>query len=330
MKKTNRDQRRTPWHGVCHALNRSALGLLATLLPCSLLANPIIVTINDVPNGPPVIQVQGAPNGYDIYTGEGVANPTIEDGALITLFGVNNYFDPGALPEWGGRFVVPAAPLWYRTAVDIVWVSHDADVFGLGDLQVGFDSAHPGTYYYNPGLVIPGNPPIVVNTDEDLGLVTDNWVTAYSNDTLVVRYKPHTYRLPVERPFKLAGLIDFAPTSDLGGTFGVVGNATHLGDFVGDGTYEVTGVSDDGLKVFFHVTATWTAANGDTIDLDMPDWVNQYDASGNAVSSTGLVNIIGGTGRFAGASGSYFGDISPPVINPGVPNDLTGEGTIAY
>jgi hypothetical protein len=131
-----------------------------------------------------------------------------------------------------------------------------------------------------------------------------------------------------ERPFKAAGLISFTPTSDLGGTFGVVGNATHLGKFVGIGTYEVTGASPDGSKVYFHVAATWTAANGDTIEIDMPEWVGDYSVT--PPTSTGVANIIGGTGRFFNASGSFFGDISPADITPGVPNNLTGEGAISY
>ncbi len=297
-----------------------AVALLA-LLPVSLFAaskkaGPIVVSINDVPKGPPVVQVQGARNGYDIYTGAGVANSAIEDGALITLFGV----DPGgSIPDWGGRFVVPTAPLWYRTAVDIVWVGHDIEgPFGNGDLQVGFNSALPGTYYFTPDLV----------GDQNLGPVTDNWVEVYTSETLVVRYKPHTYRLPVERPLKEAGFISFTPTSEFGGTFGVVGNASHLGQFVGQGTYQATGISSDGLKVYFHVAATWTAANGDSIAIDCPDWVN--DASVTPPTSTGVMNIIGGTGRFVDASGWFFGDISPANITPGVPNTLTGEGNIAY
>jgi hypothetical protein len=152
----------------------------AVLLPCSLLASPIVVAINDVPNGSPVIHVYGAPDGYDINTV--LPNNPLggEDGALITLIGVNNYFDPGALPEWEGRFTIPTAPNPARTAVDIVWVSHDADVFGLGDLQIGFNSAWPGTYYA---------------THDDLGIVTDNWVEVYTSDVVVVFFKPHTYRL---------------------------------------------------------------------------------------------------------------------------------------
>jgi len=127
------------------------------------------------------------------------------------------------------------------------------------------------------------------------------------------------------RPFKETGLITFNLD---GATFGVVGNATHLGKFVGHGTYVVTGVSEDGLKVYFHVAATWTAANGDTIDIDMPEWVN--DNSVNPPTSTGVANIIGGSGRFVNASGSFLGDISPAAITPGVPNSLTAEGTITY
>ncbi len=160
----------------------------ATLLPYSLPAQPIVVRINDVPDGPPVIQVQGAPNGYNIYTGDLVNNPAIEDGALITLFGVNNYYtDPGAaLPDWSGRFLIPVAPEPEGHAVDIVWIEHDFDLFGNGDLRIGFNSAFPGTYYADPNEF---------NDADDLGLVTDNWVQVYANDTLVILFKPHTYRL---------------------------------------------------------------------------------------------------------------------------------------
>ena len=133
---------------------------------------------------------------------------------------------------------------------------------------------------------------------------------------------------PVERPFKAVGIISFTPASASAGTFGVDGNATHLGDFVGNGTYQIYDVV--GSKVYMHVTATWTAANGGTIEFDMPEWVIQYDASGNAVSSTGLGNVIRGTGRFAHASGSMFSEISPAQDAPGVTQIVTGEGTISY
>jgi hypothetical protein len=156
------------------------IALVALSLPCSLVAKPIVVSINDVPNGPPVIQVQGAPSGYALYTG--VADPAIEDGVDILLYDVDL---EGLLPDWGGRFTIPNAPNPDRTAVDLVWVGHDPGVIQAGAIYVGFNSAFPGTYYFNPEIV----------GDADLGPVTDNWVTVYSTDTLVVQYKPHTYRL---------------------------------------------------------------------------------------------------------------------------------------
>lgn len=170
-------------YGVC---------VLAASLVAGSLADPIRVRINDVPHAPPVIQVKGAPNGFDIYTGELVAGPAIEDGALITLFGVDR---AGTIADWAGRFTVPDAPLWYRSGVDIVWVEHDVmGPFRMGDLQIGFNSAHPATYYFSPQLVNPETGELLI-ADEDLGPVTDNWVVVYADETVVVEVKPHTYRL---------------------------------------------------------------------------------------------------------------------------------------
>ena len=165
--------------GVRRAIAFATLAVLALLLPCSLLADPIVVRINDVPNGPPVIQVQNAPNGWFFYTDEDIANPAIEEGGLVVLPGANA---SGASYDWAGRFVVPNAPDPNHHGVDIVWVENFDDI-----LVVGFDSALPGVYYRTPGLF--------PNTDENLGPVTDNWVKVYADDVLVVLFKPHTYRL---------------------------------------------------------------------------------------------------------------------------------------
>lgn len=163
--------------------------VLALLLPASLMAAPIVISINDVPNATPVIQVKGAPSGYAIYTGPEVVDPTVEDGAAIVLYDVDL---EGLVEEWGGRFTVANAPLWYRSAVDIIYVTHDPGIAQAGALVVAFDSAFPGHYYFNPGLINPdtGEP---LNTDEDLGPITSNWVTVYSSDVIEIRYKPHTY-----------------------------------------------------------------------------------------------------------------------------------------
>jgi len=171
----------------------SMLTLLALLLPTLLMAAPIIVAINDVPNGPPSIQVLGAPNGYDIYRGDCVADPSLEDGALITLFGVDT---SGTIPDWGGRFVVPNAPNQCRAGVDIVWVQHDnlfsCDLFGNNDLQVGFNSANAGVFYRTP---TPGPSECLLSADVNLGGVTDKWVLVYASEQLVILVNPHTYRL---------------------------------------------------------------------------------------------------------------------------------------
>jgi hypothetical protein len=154
--------------------------LLVTALPCSLLAAPIIVSINDVPNAAPVIQVKNAPGDYDIFTGDELppdyVDPASEEGAAVVFWDLNLV---GTLTDWAGRFTIPTAPNPLRTAVDIVWI----EVYS-GALVVAFDSALPGIYYGNPGP----------QGDEDLGNVTDKWVTAYSSEQLVIRFKPHTYR----------------------------------------------------------------------------------------------------------------------------------------
>ncbi len=121
------------------------------------------------------------------------------------------------------------------------------------------------------------------------------------------------------RPFKATGIPAMGD-----GTFIIVGNATHLGHFVFPGTFKVVGRTPDGLKVFFHIQGTYTAANGDTIEIDCPDWVGDF--SQNPVLSWGLVKIVGGTGRFANASGSYVGTLSPG----NAPTLFTAEGTISY
>ena len=96
----------------------------------------------------------------------------------------------GSVPDWRGRFVVRNAPNPARAAVDIVWVQHDnletCNLFGNNDLQVGFNSAFPGTYYGTPG---------VLSSDENLGVVTDKWVQVYTSDTLIILVDPHTYRV---------------------------------------------------------------------------------------------------------------------------------------
>lgn len=160
-----------------HIVRENMLILLIMALPCSLMAAPVIVSINDVPNAAPVIQVKGSPVDYDILTGDelppGYVDPASEEGAAVVFWDLNLV---GILEDWGGRFKVPDGLSETKSRVDIVWF----EVWDFG-LVVAFNSALPGVYY-GPG------------PDEDLGYVTDNWVTVYSSDQLIIRFKPHTYR----------------------------------------------------------------------------------------------------------------------------------------
>ena len=169
---------------VRHTIALGVLALLTLLLPCSLLAAPIIVKISDLANGPPEVEVDGAPHGYDVYTGPGVNNPSIEDGALITLFGVDTYGSINEPDECGWRFLDPKLPQpTCPSAVDIVWIQHDYNgPFGNGDLQIGFNSSFPSHYYTNPDACPAG-------CDVSLGPLTYKWQTVYADATVVVLFK---------------------------------------------------------------------------------------------------------------------------------------------
>ena len=129
------------------------------------------------------------------------------------------------------------------------------------------------------------------------------------------------------RPFKATGISALVtnPDDPLGasGTFLVVGTATHLGNFVFPGTWGVTGLNEAGGFVY-EIHGAYTAANGDTIVIECLNW--GADDGANPVVSTGIVNIVGGTGRFANASGSYLGTLSPAPA----PTSFTAQGTISY
>jgi hypothetical protein len=122
------------------------------------------------------------------------------------------------------------------------------------------------------------------------------------------------------RPFEATGISAMNPD----GTFLIVGTATHLGKFVFPGTYEITWAAPDFSQIVFHIKGTYTAANGDTINIECKKWVADFTA--DPPTSTGLVEILPGTGRFANASGSYVGTLSPAAT----PTFFTAEGTISY
>jgi hypothetical protein len=111
-----------------------------------------------------------------------------------------------------------------------------------------------------------------------------------------------------ERPFEASGIVtEFILNPDYSGSLALVGTATHLGKFVSTGEF----VLNDDLTTL-HVWGSFTAANGDIVYIDYPAW------SGDS----GVAYFMGGTGRFAHASGSYVGTIVDGIY--------TAEGTISY
>jgi len=130
---------------------------------------------------------------------------------------------------------------------------------------------------------------------------------------------------PVDRPFEASGIgTSVIDATGMAGTYEIVGNATHLGQMVLTGTWEITGGDFVGFTyLVFHVAGTYTAANGDTLVIDIPEWVEDYTSTPGV--GRGLVEIKGGTGRFANASGSY-----EAVIILGETNLFAAEGTIYY
>ena len=142
------------------------------------MSQPIVVRINTLAEGSPLIEAVGTPHGYNIYVGPLVNTPAVEDGALINLFGV----DPsGSIPDQGWRFVDPSLPPdANRSALAIVWITHDhSGPFANGDLQIGFNRARPGHYYASP----------IHTHDKSLGPVPEEWATVYLDDTLVLLFK---------------------------------------------------------------------------------------------------------------------------------------------
>jgi hypothetical protein len=96
----------------------------------------------------------------------------------------------------------------------------------------------------------------------------------------------------------------------------IEGTATHLGEFTGTGTTCVLSQTPDPDPPFTpdgpppYATAeftnprwTLTAANGDELWLETPGAVGVFSLANKAFKAEGAQVIVGGTGRFAGATG---------------------------
>lgn len=98
----------------------------------------------------------------------------------------------------------------------------------------------------------------------------------------------------VVRPYFSNGGARFVSPSDFVGT----GTATHLGAYneVGTATFSPT---SNPTVLHVEASSTYTAANGDQLRAV---FTGELDGVSGAISAT--VTYVGGTGRFAGASGS--------------------------
>jgi hypothetical protein len=94
----------------------------------------------------------------------------------------------------------------------------------------------------------------------------------------------------------------------------VTGNLTHLGRTTGrfEVVFDVAQFGEDGCGPI-RKTGTFTAANGDQLSVDA-----QGSFCFGTVVAIYTYNIIGGTGRFAGASGSGSWVVPPPINFDGV------------
>lgn len=148
---------------------------------------------------------------------------------------------------------------------------------------------------------------------------------------------------PDERPFKAVFSGDLFWTEDLGcasatspplrTNFDVAGNATHMGRTTMSGSHCTPGGLDYGPSVL-----TFTAANGDTIDVaywgTCEPWFDLE--SGDVLPCTVEMEAVGGTGRFADATLEGSGMLWITwLVSGGMPADtMPGwwaiEGTVGY
>src|SRR5215210_6042561 len=122
-----------------------------------------------------------------------------------------------------------------------------------------------------------------------------------------------------ERPFSLTG----AGTVTTSGVVSASGHATHLGLFTEAGQVNFVPDPNDPTRVLATGTATFTAANGDDLEL-------LIDGSLDLTTgiATGVFTFVGGTGRFDDASGTGNFVIEQNLVTGAF--EVTAVGTINY
>jgi hypothetical protein len=130
----------------------------------------------------------------------------------------------------------------------------------------------------------------------------------------------------VERPFALSGTgVATLITNEQGMPIGAIptgsGTATHLGQWTVTGNVQYT--PDANGVLHSSGQATITAANGDKVQIEIEGILDPV-----AGMDQGLFHIVGGTGRFEGASGDANFVVQLNPLTGGF--DLTVVGKINY
>jgi hypothetical protein len=123
----------------------------------------------------------------------------------------------------------------------------------------------------------------------------------------------------LERPFSLTGAGTLTP----GGVVSASGRATHLGVFTEAGQVNFVPDPNDPNRVLATGSATFTAANGDDLEVLIDGSLDL--TTGEAA---GVYRFVGGTGRFDGASGTGNFVIAQNLVTGAF--ELTAVGTINY
>jgi len=130
----------------------------------------------------------------------------------------------------------------------------------------------------------------------------------------------------VERPFALSGTgVATLITNEAGMPIGAIptgsGTATHLGQWTVTGNVKYT--PDANGVLHSSGDATITAANGDKVQIQIEGVLDPV-----AGMDQGIFHIVGGTGRFEGASGDANFVVQLNPLTGGF--DLTVVGKINY
>ena len=117
--------------------------------------------------------------------------------------------------------------------------------------------------------------------------------------------------MATERPFALnakgvATFVTDGAGNPVSANVSSSGTATHLGLTTTVGTITFTPDPANPGRLLTHGTGTMTAANGDTVQLELNGALEPSPDSPTATDKFAL-RLVGGTGRFAGANGTGTG-----------------------